>query len=98
MTDSIYRFEETFQSYKAASLQQPGNLVASLALPFTRLKRAEMYEKIAQRFETHPDLKALPRYADLFRATGRGGQCSQQVLVSPASLPMLQWDPEVFWR
>ncbi|KAG9078832.1 hypothetical protein FRC06_008149 [Ceratobasidium sp. 370] len=66
MTDSTYQFKGTIQSYKTTSLRQLGDLAASLALPFTRLKRAEMYEKIVQRFETHPDLKSLPRYTNLF--------------------------------
>ncbi|CUA74767.1 similar to ORF [Rhizoctonia solani] len=64
-----YAFTGTLQSYKNANLEQIGDLAASLALPFTGLKKSDIFSNITKHFEAHPELKPLPRYANLFRST-----------------------------
>ncbi|KAF8685424.1 DDE superfamily endonuclease [Rhizoctonia solani] len=71
IADPDYAFTGTIQSYKVANLEQIGDLAASLALPFVGLKKADIFNNIINHFEAHSELKSLPRYSNLFRATRR---------------------------
>ncbi|CUA71995.1 hypothetical protein RSOLAG22IIIB_04854 [Rhizoctonia solani] len=69
IADPNHAFTGTLQSYKAANLEQIGDLAASLALPFTGLKKADIFSSIINHFEAHSELKSSPRYSNLFRVT-----------------------------
>ncbi|QRW26656.1 DDE superfamily endonuclease [Rhizoctonia solani] len=69
IADPNYVFAGTIQSYKVANLKQIGDLAALLALLFVGLKKANIFNNIANHFETHPELKALPQYSNLFCVT-----------------------------
>lgn len=69
IADDKHTFDGTLQSYKVANLQRLGDLAASLGLPFPALKKAEIFERICSHFETHPELKSIPRYSNLFRSS-----------------------------
>ncbi|KAG8744722.1 hypothetical protein FRC12_014739 [Ceratobasidium sp. 428] len=69
VADPNYAFEGTFQSFKHANMDRLGDLAACLGLPFTGLKKADLFERISQHFETHPGFKAMPKFSNLFRTS-----------------------------
>lgn len=83
LADPDHVFEGTLQSYKNANLERLGNLAASLAMPFTGLKRAEIFDGLCSHFEAHPELKFIPRYSNLFRTSNGGRRASNEEAVVP---------------
>ncbi|KAG8732471.1 hypothetical protein FRC10_000894, partial [Ceratobasidium sp. 414] len=77
IADSTHVFEGTLQGFKTANLERLGDLAACLGVPFAGLTRAAIFERILQHFEAHSELKAIPRYAGLFRAS-RASRASHQ--------------------
>lgn len=89
IVDPNYVFNGTLLSYKNANLEDLGTLAASLAVPVTGLKKTEIFNKITNHFETHPELKTLPRYANLFRAGRAPRRVADQapVMIAGPALP-----------